>query len=176
MAGAPKKQLAPAIQATAIQMKASGASRSDIVKAFGKEGITVWRRLGEEWAPLVMAEIESRRKKAFVQGVPIESGDDVPAGATLYQIDEWLAVAKQGANEAAALQDPDKHLSYMRMVISLLEARRKAEPEKVEDPNDSPDFVAAAARVRERWHKLAESLVRVANSPLAATLASMSKR
>ena len=55
------------------------------------------------------------------------------------------------------------------------DSRRKAEPEKVKDPNDNPDFVAAAKRVRERWHKLADSLVRVAGSPLSETLARLAK-
>jgi hypothetical protein len=169
MAGAPRKQID---KAEFIRLAVAGTKVAAIASALGVSLGTAKRRW-DEWEEDIR---QTRQATLLVAGgLPPESSTDVPAEATLDQIDEWLAVAKRKANDAALLGDEEAHLGYMRLIISLLEARRKAEPEKPKDPNENPDFIAAATRVRERWHKLAESLVRVANSPLAEMLTSKAK-
>lgn len=148
-----------------------GVSASVIAAELGISEATAKRRIRE-----LKGKVPAARA-AVIASVPapmLPAADEeveIPSGATIDQIDEWLAVAKQKANESAALENPDAHLSYMRMVIALLEARRKSAPIPKPDPNENPDLVEAAARVRERWHRLAESLVRVSKSTVADSIA-----
>ncbi len=158
-----------------VALLTRGVAASAIAAELGISAATAKRRIRE-----LKGKVPAARAAALAAvtppaetQAPADGGEEieVPAGATLEQIDHWLEVAKKKANEAATLGDPDAHLSYMRMVIALLEARRKSAPIPKADPNENPDLVEAAARVRERWHRLADSLVRVAKSPVAESIA-----
>src|SRR5690348_17046017 len=98
--------------------------------------------------------------------LPLEFSPD----STLQEIDKWLKVAKERAEAAAADDNPKAHAEYMRMIITLIEARRKAAPPPKVDPNDHPDMVAAAANVRKRWHNLADMLAHTASAPIAESI------
>lgn len=131
-------------------------------------------------APVPRAERPSRpAPKAERELAPPVDGDEtvieIPEGSSVEQIDRWLKVAEQEAEAASGDPDPDNHIKWVRLAASLLEARRKAAPIVKADPNDRPDTVAAAARVRARWHALADKLVFVANSPLATTIARLKR-
>jgi len=162
-------------------MLVRGMSANDIARDLGISLTTAKRRVAELKGK-VPAEKTARlaAAKAAPPSAPSPPSDDVPiseeeipAGATVEQIDKWLKVAEEKANNASALEDPDAHLSYLRIVLALIEARRKATPIPKPDPNDNPDMVEAAALVRERWHNLAENLSRVSKSPIAETIARM---
>lgn len=157
-----------------MSLLARGVAASAIAHELGISPATAKRRIRELKGKVPAARAAALAAvAAAAPTVPAVDGEEVaiPTGATLDQIDEWLAVAKKKAAEASDLKDPDAHLSYMRMVIALLEARRKSTPIPKVDPNDSPDMIEAAAAARERWHKLADSLVRVASSPIAESIA-----
>lgn len=95
---------------------------------------------------------------------------DYSADSTIREIDTHLEVAKEKAAAAAAIGNADEHATYMRMIVQLLEARRKAAPAPKIDPNENPDMIAEAARARKMFYALAENLVRVASSPVAVTI------
>jgi hypothetical protein len=151
-----------------------GASADEMAHAFGVSAATMKRRMRElrGKVPAAKASVIAAVKSVSPTSSPTLDDEPPPVAieGTLKQIDEWLAVAKERAEGAAATGNADEHATYMRMVISLLEARRKATPPPKVDPNDSPDMVAAAAKVRKHWHDLANALVRVSNSPIADTI------
>jgi hypothetical protein len=106
-----------------------------------------------------------------------EDGDElpdgeqaIPSGTSLEKIDYWLGVAERKAREAEKKGNADLLVKMARLAAVFVEAKRKATPIPKDDPNEHPDMVEAAAKVRKRMHELADSLVRVANSPLADTI------
>lgn len=180
--GRKRIELGPDANAQIVAGMVRGASADELALQFKVSRPTMQRRMRE-----LRGKVPEAREKAVAQKMVTPStlsraaataptdddASDVEAfgDATLKQIDEWLAVAKRKAEEAAATQNAEEHATYMRMVIALLEARRKATPPPKIDPNESPDMIELAKQAREKLHKLADALVRTSKSPIADTIA-----
>lgn len=182
--GRKRINLGPDAEARIAVMMARGDNAEAIAKSVGASQRTVERRMTELRGAVATARADSRSARRPPQRAvprlplapPTAGGDAddvdvaIPDGSTVEEIDRWLRVAEEEAKLAAGDEDPDNHIKWVRIVTSLIEAKRKAKPIPKVDPNDRPDMVEAAARVRKRWHALAENLVRVANSPLADSI------
>ncbi len=82
------------------------------------------------------------------------SPDDIPEGTGLETYDRWLARAERMAVDAEIDGDLKAIGNAGRLVGFLLEAKRKATPKPVADPNEHPDMVALGAQVEERFLKM----------------------
>lgn len=71
----------------------------------------------------------------------------------LEQIGEWLKMAREEVDIARRSDDLDMLQKMTRLAATLLTLQQKHTPIEPPDPNANPDFVAAASRVRERWHE-----------------------
>jgi hypothetical protein len=186
--GRKRIDLGPAADSQIVARMARGDSAAQLAHDFGVSRPTMQRRMRELRGRVPAARAEntaahrakisppSAAAPPSPPSTPAEPDGDalyVPEDSTLQEIDKWLAVAKERAEHAAASDNAEEHATYMRMIIALIEARRKAAPVPKTDPNDQPDMIEAAKRVRKRWHDLADNLVRVSKSPLAATIGRM---
>lgn len=177
--GRKRIELGPDAVSQIRAMKEAGHSAEAIADALGISPATVKRRIAELKGKVPPAAVLRPKAPApELPRAPTSEGDIeevadevVTEGTSLAQIDEWLKVARERANAAADHGDSDNHIKYMRLAAMLLEAKRKATPIPKADPNEHPDMVEAAERVREKWHALAESLVRVSKSQVAETIA-----
>lgn len=159
-------------QAHLVALLGKGATVDEVAAAFGRS--RTWAHARMQECKLQGAEARVRVRAADLAALPAEEPDaetpdegdaEIPEGTTLAQIDKWLSRAEREAKIAADKGDVDNHVKWVRLAASLIEARRKATPIAKPDPNESPDMVEAAARVRKHWHDLANAMQRVANSP-----------
>ncbi len=80
--------------------------------------------------------------------------EDIPEGTGLETYDLWLKRAERMADDAEMDGDLKALGNAGRLVGFLLEAKRKATPKPVADPNAAPDMVALGAQVEERFLKM----------------------
>jgi hypothetical protein len=180
--GRPKKEIPANLVSKAQAMRQSGVPDDKIALAVGVPLRTLQRKLGPHKAQRAKARKRTPKPTPAPATVsPSAGGDDLPENLAevltestpFEQIDRWLKKAEEKADKADADDDDDNHVKYVRLAKDLFEARRKAMPIPKEDPNEHPDMLAAASKVRERWHALAENLARVSNSPVAETIGRM---
>lgn len=178
-------------QAKIALLMAGGHGADRIAAELGVSTATAKRRMREIKGVVTEVKAEGRQARrsaaraprpapiapspALPAVLPSTDGDEdadisIPDGSSLEQIDRWLKVAEDEAEAAAGDEDPDNHIKWVRLATALIEAKRKASPIPKPDPNEHPDMIAAAARVRKRWHDLANNLVRVSKSPLVETI------
>lgn len=180
-------ELGPEAEAIITARMARGDSLDEICKDYKVSRATIARRMRELRGKVPAAKAallaESRKKRAApapARPTGVEEGDspamDLSLDSTLREIDAQLEVAKQKAEEASALGNAEEHATYMRMVIALLEARRKATPAPKIDPNESPDMIAAAEAARTRLFGIAEKLLELASSPVGETISKLLHR
>ena len=164
-------------QARIALLMNAGKKSAAIAAELGISEATAKRRMASIRG--VVADSKTARKREAIKASPVaqelgigeEDPDlELPADTTLESIDRLLRVAEERAKLAESDEDPENHIKYVRLSAQLLEARRKMLPVPKVDPNDHPDMVEAAARVRKRWHDLADRLMQVANSELALTI------
>lgn len=82
----------------------------------------------------------------------------IPEGTDMGTVDKWLTRLDDAAEAARQRSDFQAVSTLMAKYVALLEHKRKAAPPPPIDPNENPDLIAAAERVRERWHKLIDGL------------------
>lgn len=84
--------------------------------------------------------------------------EEIPADTAIDTFDRWIEKAEAMARQAEA----DKNLVELgkagRLVVMLLDAKRKATPPPVADPNDNPDLKALAEEVSKRLHNLVDQV------------------
>jgi hypothetical protein len=85
--------------------------------------------------------------------------EEIPEGTDLQTLDWWLQLAARKGRAAERTENWPAMAQMGRLSAALFEAKRKATPPEVPDPNEHPDMVAAAKRAREQLHKLVESSV-----------------
>lgn len=157
-------------QARIAMLVAAGHGPERIAAELGVSETTAKRRMREVRPAVTAVKAESRnaRREAVRAArpqspptsgprMPSARGEDeveIPEGSSLEEIDYWLKLAKDEAAAAVDDEDPDNRIKWVRLAASLLEARRKVAPIPKADPNEHPDFVAAAARARQRMHEL----------------------
>lgn len=130
-----------------------GRTAEELAAELGVSPTTARRRRREAR----QGELQKRRTAAAVEDIP-ESSDDIPSGTTLEKLNYWLAIVERRAKQAENQGDFDTLVKMSRLAAVFLEAVRKATPPKVSDPNDDPDLIVLAGKVRERWHTLITNL------------------
>lgn len=99
---------------------------------------------------------------AHVPVVPVEelpgAPEEIPEGTDIDTFDRWIATAEKLAKQAEA----DKNFVELgkagRLVVMLLDAKRKATPPQAPDPNENPDLKALAEDVAKRLHNLVDQV------------------
>ncbi len=124
-----------------------GQSLDTIAKATGLSRATVQRRQKElkegGWtAPSPSAPSDTEMPEAEL------------SAEELANVDKWIPVIEKMIEHAFDEKNHTDFNASMSRLIALQEHKRKATPLPKIDPNDSPDMVAAAARVRKMWHDL----------------------
>lgn len=151
----PRTKFTPELETEIQARMARGESAKTIWAATGKPCSlsTIERRCDAFATKAVRAPI-ARPPAPALEGVP----EAVPSETPLAQIDEWLA----RVNAAADAAETDGNLSALSSLtakaVSLLEARRKAQPLPQVDPNENPDLIALAKQSEEKLLKLVDEL------------------
>lgn len=78
---------------------------------------------------------------------PLEAADTLDA-------DDMITAVQAEANAAKHRNDMATYAALTRLVVTLLEHKRKATPPPAPDPNANPDLIAYGAQVEERFVKL----------------------
>lgn len=79
--------------------------------------------------------------------------DDVSGETEVKQIDRWIKLVEDAANDARNDDNPTAFASLMAKLVSLAEHRRKATPVQKEDPDLQPDIVETGELVYARLLK-----------------------
>ncbi len=151
--GRKRIELGPTTDAEIAQRMKRGQSCQTIAKAIG--GGVSYRTISRR-----MQELRGKEPaKAPVAPAPeaVAAGevpDVIPEGVDLGAVDKWISRVERAAAVAEADGDFTAMSSLMAKFVALLEHKRKATPLPKPDPNENPDFVAAAKRAREMLHKL----------------------
>jgi hypothetical protein len=142
-----------------------GESAAVVARTLGCSLATAKRRMAELRKGVPAARAEKRATAPSVSlpstraKLPDPDGE-IPEGTTLEQIGEWLKLAKDEIDAAGKIpgSEPETIAKMVRLAATLLALQVKATPPAKPDPNDNPDFMAAAERVRKRWHDLLEKV------------------
>lgn len=161
--GRNRQELTAAEEAHLMALMTKGetvARATASLKAMGAKTstATVARRMRELASKVREARVSVVPPPASVPDLP-ESEEEIPEGIDLGTYDRWIAKAETMAKQA----ELDKNLVELgkagRLVVMLLDAKRKATPPAPPDPNERPDMIAAAQRARDALHKLVDSAV-----------------
>jgi hypothetical protein len=87
-----------------------------------------------------------------------EPDEEIAESTSLEQIGEWLRMAKDEAEAARSAGDVDNLGKMLRIASTLLALQQKHTPVAPPDPNDNPDFIAAAERAKKRWLDLLDRI------------------
>lgn len=137
---------------------ARGGTAESIAKVLGVAKTTAFRRM-QELKSGVPAMRAARRRSRVPVPVPLpEDAEEVPEDTPLEQIRAWLRMAKDEADAARAAGETEMMAKMLRLASTLLALQQKATPIAPPDPNEHPDMVAAAVRVRVRWHTLISAM------------------
>lgn len=90
------------------------------------------------------------------------SPDAIPEGTDLVTLERWLVTAERMGAAAEKRGDLASLAAAGRLTASLLEAKRKATPIPRADPNEHPDFVAAATKARALLHRYLDQAIQAA--------------
>lgn len=134
-----------------------GASRATIGRRMTELRATVRAKRAKAMKAAAKPSSESKPSKA--SPLPT-SPDEIPEGADLETLNEWLETAKRMGKVAELEGDLQAIARAGRLVTSLIEAKRKAAPPTKPDPNENPDYRALAEEVEARLHKLADEVLR----------------
>lgn len=154
-------------EARIVASMVRGDSAVVVARTLGCSLATAKRRMAElrkgvpaaraEKRAAVVREPAARAEKRAAVAEPLPDPDgEIPEGTTIEQIGKWLRLAEEEI--AAGKGEPDTIAKMVRLAATLLALRVKATPAPKADPNDNPDFVAAADRVRKRWHDLLDKV------------------
>lgn len=170
----PRKKLSQAAEDRMRVLMAKGGTVTEVAETLSREGLctaasaTIGRRMAEMRAEVHAARVARRGASAEASPPPapvaaVESEpdlprtpDEIPEGTGLETYDRWLARAERMANDAELDGDLKAIGNAGRLVGFLLEAKRKATPKPVEDPNEHPDMVRMGAEVEARFLKMVD--------------------
>lgn len=159
-----RNELGPVVEQQMVDMLSRGGTAQSIFDRLSAQGITgisvptIQRRMRE-----LRAGIRSsgpRPVPATSEAVRVITAvEEIPPDATCNDLDQWIANVTARGKIAEANDDLDGVVKMGRLYTALIEARRKATPPPVIDPNDSPDMVALGAEVAKRFHKMIDQAV-----------------
>lgn len=170
-----RHEFGKAIDKRIVALMRAGGTAESISTKLASEGVdgasraTIGRRMTE-----LRDSVKGARAKAMTKArdssepslkektkTPLPSSpDDIPEGADLETINEWLATAKRMGKVAELEGDLAAIARAGRLVTSLIDAKRKATPPAKSDPDDNPDYRSLAEDVEARLHKLADEVLR----------------
>jgi hypothetical protein len=140
-------ELTPTQEARIDAEMRRGGTAESISRAMGLSRATVGRRMKERKA--------GKAPKPPSAPAPLpEIPEEIPEGLDLATVDKWIPKVERAAEAAEREENYAAFASLTARLVALLDHKRKATPLPKIDPNDSPDMVAAAERVRKRWHEL----------------------
>jgi len=113
------------------------------------------RRKAAGAAAVAAVAVEAVAPPAGEPDLP-RSPDEIPEGTGLEAYDRELARAERMADGAELEGDLKATGNAGRLVGFLLDAKRKATPKPVADPNAAPDMVALGAEVEARFLKMVD--------------------
>jgi hypothetical protein len=159
--GRQRKDLGSDADARIVASMVRGESAAVIARTLGCSAATAKRRMAElrKGVPAARAEKRAAAPPALAPKASATLPDpdgEIPEGTTIEQIGKWLKLAEEEI--AAGKGEPDTIAKMVRLAATLLALQVKATPPAKPDPNDNPDFMAAAERVRKRWHDLLEKV------------------
>lgn len=128
--------------------RAHGKSAAQVAKATGKRARVA---PGPAAAP-VPAPVSSRPAAADLADIPDDP--EVLASATPHELDMWIARANATYERALEAENLAVQVTSIGKAKELLDAKRKATPPVVPDPNEHPDMVALAAKCKAELLKL----------------------
>lgn len=143
-----------------VEFMTRGGTAESIHAALGVDVSkrTIARRMGELRGRVNSERAERLAAPESASELPA-TADEIPPGTDLTTFDVWLEKAERMAREAERTGNLVELGKAGRLVVMLLDAKRKATPVAAPDLNERPDMVAAARRARETLHKLVESAV-----------------
>jgi len=147
--GVPTEAIATALGTSLTTAKRRVAAVRAGVQA--AKGVSKRAHLQAAMSAAAPAALEADDGDVTGEGDDVDGGVGVPAGASLEQVDKWLARIEEKARLAETSNDDDAYMKYARLVVVLLDAKRKLAPPPPVDPNANPDLIEAARQVRERW-------------------------
>lgn len=154
-AGEPAERIAEALCAMGVQV-----SRSTVdLRMRARRGAVQARiPVGPSFAAEVLALTPAAdAPPGDEKGLPA-SPEDIE-GADVGTLDRWLARAEEAGRKAVEAGNLAAIGAMGRLAVTLQEAKRKAEPPPVQDPNESPDMVRLGKEVAERLHRMVDLVV-----------------
>jgi len=115
---------------------------------------TIYRRMQEARKAPVRVEPDA----SDVRPLPATPAE-IPGDATVGEIDTWLARIQRLSIVAEADGDLSGFGALGRLSATMMEARRKALPPDIADPNDAPDMVAMGKAVAQRLVEMVAQVV-----------------
>lgn len=156
-------ELGADVEAKIVSLMARGGTADSISKALGISMRTAGRRMQELRSRVSAVRLEKRKAIPLSPAPLPESDEEVPEDTPLEQIGVWLKMAKEEADAARLAGETENMVKTLRLASTLLALQQKATPVAPPDPNDNPDMVAAAVRVRKRLRALMENMAKLAS-------------
>ena len=161
--GRKKADLGPGSDDRIVAMMARGQSREDIARELGCSPATAGRRMAAVKGGVPAVRNVARpalpppRPPAPAAEGELPDPESVDESTPLEQVDEWLDRATRLAESAT---DPDDVAKMTRLATTLLAMKVKHTRVPPPDPNDNPDFIAAAAVARRKLHVRLDAIQR----------------
>jgi hypothetical protein len=160
-----RNELGPNVEGQIAEFMKVGRTAQHIFETLSAQGVrgisvaTITRRMREIRAGLRSSRAAPSAPESSEDLDLPESPESIGADTPLEILDQWIAHVARLGRKAAAADDLDGIGKMGRLSAALLEARRKATPPPVADPNDSPDMVALGALVAEKFHSMISRVV-----------------
>jgi hypothetical protein len=90
---------------------------------------------------------------------PLTPTTPIPEDAPLAAYDWWVEESRQAYMKAKASGNTAAAATWARVSSQVLEARRKATPDKEADPNESPDYIRLAEQVEAKLLELVDKVL-----------------
>lgn len=157
----PRKELGVDANSRIVELMARGMTIEGIARAMEISKTTAFRRCqelkGEATAARQTARTKTEQASAPKRNAPAalpSDPDSIPDDTPLEQIGAWLKMARDEVDAARAAGESELVLKTTRVAAGLLAMQQKFTPVAAPDPNDNPDFIKSAKKVREHWHDL----------------------
>lgn len=91
--------------------------------------------------------------------LPLTSTTAIPDDAPLAAYDWWADEARRAYLSAKAVGNTAAASTWARVSAQILEAKRKATPDKAPDPNEAPDYIRLAEAVEAKLLELVDKVL-----------------
>lgn len=159
----PRKKMGADADSRIVALIARGATAETIAHTLGVSKTTAFRRMQELRGDAVAVRAEKRKKAPAPDVAPgpkplPDTVESIQEETPLEQINAWLKMTQEEVDAARSAGESETTAKMIRLASALLTLKNKATPITPPDPNENPDFVALAERVRKRWHDLIDRM------------------